>query len=481
MTDKRDPNYRENIITETRSMIEETIAGGKVLPPHLQGMKAITTADYLQGYSLEKPAKHLYFVEDLVRRLIARKLNPQGSKAAHWNIITAINSGLIEGFVAEGAINDPISLATAPELAYYKTLQETGQYTEEQLAESRNYDDTPALTMLTALQSLFVQEDIAHLGGNITALGAPTGLAAVDSAVAGSLAGSTNYDIGVSALTAWGWIRQSKGRVAGVDAARETNADIITSYTTGSVSSCVLTWNDVPGAFAYNVYIALHSGTLKYQKTVFANKCNLGTINAGNAPNSGDQTANPLAYDGMVNLMYNGSCYYKNMAGGVLTGDGAAGVVQVEDFLQYAWNTWRISATRILMNAQEMRTFKALTIGGGSWNTVRRTIDSAESRTFAAGSSVGSYWSPYTAQEIPIEASLHVPPGMIIFMTERIPYPQAETPNNMEFELQQEYFARPLAITDRTQKYSVSEIGVLKIYLPAACGIIKNISPAAII
>ena len=70
---------------------------------------------------------------------------------------------------------------------------------------------------------------------------------------------------------------------------------------------------------------------------------------------------------------------------------------------------------------------------------------------------------------------------MIIFMTERIPYPQAETPNNMEFELQQEYFARPLAITDRTQKYSVSEIGVLKIYLPAACGIIKNISPAAII
>lgn len=444
--------------------------------------KAINVAsDVLYGWPLEAPSKKLYFIEDAVRRLIPRYLNPTGGKAAHWKVVTRINASKIKAGVAEGDINADITLADTDKSANYKTLQMTSKYTQEALAMGRQFEDIPAYTMLSGLQSLMIQEDRYHIGGNIAALGTPAGLAAADSNVAGSLTGSTAYDFGVSALTIHGWLNGANGINSGIDSADETEAGTLTTFTTGSgKTSTILSWTDIPGAFAYNVYVALHNGTLKYQKTVFANSCNIGTVATGNAPNAGDQTADPLGYDGIVAQMVAGSCYSKAMGGAILHGDGAAGVIEIEDMLQSIWNTARISPTRFLVNAQEARSIKALTIGSSTANVTRRVIDQEGGQAFVAGSAVQAYYSPYAQQEIPILTSVHIPPGKLIAIAERVPYPNAETPNNFEFELQQEYFAQPLAIVDRTQKYSISEIGVLKLYLPIACGLINGIVATAV-
>jgi hypothetical protein len=96
---------------------------------------------------------------------------------------------------------------------------------------------------------------------------------------------------------------------------------------------------------------------------------------------------------------------------------------------------------------------------------------------FKAGAAVTAYYNPFTAQWIPIINSLHMAPGTMLLIGERVPYPNSETPNNIEIELQQDYYAEEFARTDRSIKVGVSCIGVQKLYFPTACGIIQNITP----
>ena len=86
-----------------------------------------------------------------------------------------------------------------------------------------------------------------------------------------------------------------------------------------------------------------------------------------------------------------------------------------------------------------------------------------------------AYYNPFTAQWIPILTSLHMAPGKILMLGERVPYPNSQTPNNFEVELQQEYYGEEFARTRRVQPLGVTCIGALKLYFPAACGVIANI------
>jgi len=460
------------ITQETIDMTKGVMANGP------QGLKGITVAsNYLYGYPLEAPAKKLYFIEDAMRRRIPRVQNPQGGTAAHWKQVTAINASKIKAAVAEAAINSDITFTDAEKSAIYRSLSMTGKYSDESRVMGRKFEDIPAFAMLSALQSLMIQEDRYIIGGNRSALGTPTGLAVVDSDVAGSLTASTAYDFGVSALTIHGWLN---GAVGGTSADESIGGVITTFSTAGGKTSAVLSWTDVPGAFAYNVYITLHGGTYKYQKTVFCNKTNVSTIVSGAACNVGDLTADAYAFDGIAAQLIAGSSYYVSMAGAPLTSDGAAGVVQIETMLQSIWNTARTGPTMFLANAQEAKALKLLSVGSSTANAVRIMVEQGEGREFKAGSSVGTYWNPYMAQEIPIIVSVHCPPGKIFALAERVPYPNAETPNNFEIETAQEYFGQEIAKTDRSQKVIVSCIEALKVYFPPACGIIGNISPAAI-
>ncbi len=120
---------------------------------------------------------------------------------------------------------------------------------------------------------------------------------------------------------------------------------------------------------------------------------------------------------------------------------------------------------------------KALAIGSAATNATRITVAMDGQAEFKAGAGVTAYYNPFTAQWIPIITSLHVAPGTILLVGERVPYPNAETPNNIEVELQQEYYAEEFARTQRQQPLGVTCIGALKLYFPAACGIIQCIAP----
>ena len=119
---------------------------------------------------------------------------------------------------------------------------------------------------------------------------------------------------------------------------------------------------------------------------------------------------------------------------------------------------------------------KKLAIGTSGSNATRITVAMDGQAEFKAGAAVTAYYNPFTAQWIPIIVSVHMAPGKIILMGEKIPYPNAETPNNFEVELQQEYYGEEFARVARSQNLGVTCIGALKLYYPTACGVIANIA-----
>jgi hypothetical protein len=372
----------------------------------------------------------------------------------------------------------------------YKTLNQYTTYTDEARIFGRKFEDVPQLGMLMVLQSLMIQEDRYLIGGNQNALGSPANVTLAGATTTGGLLVSgTAYDVVVSALTIHGWLNSATGH-ASADAADETAAVMtgsahINVTPGGSYNSFTVTWDDVPGAFAYNVYISLHStATPFYSATVFSNTATiLANKTSGNVANTADQTADTYGYSGIVEQLTYGTpavtgCYYKDMAGSAISTDGAGGVSQIETLLASIWNNYRTSPTVGLINSQEAKSIKKLAIGSSSTNAVRIMVTPDGKNEFGAGSAVNSYWNPYTRQWIELVTSVHIPAGKMLFLGETVPYPNAETPNNFEVELQQEYYGEMFARTSRQTPIGVTDIGALKLYLPGACGIIANCAAA---
>jgi hypothetical protein len=449
----------------------------------------LTSGNYLYGYPLEAPSKKLYFIEDTLRRRIPRILNETGGIAAHWKVITAINASKVKASVAEGAVATALTFTTSEKSANYKTLNQYNTYSDESRIFGRKFEDVPQLGMLANLQSLMIQEDRYDFGGNITALGPPTTVTVADNASSGGTFSTTSYYISVSALTIHGWLNGAAGHISGADAADETtitNCNTGTPFAATTLHTLTCSWTDVPNAFAYNIYCGTSSyAAAVYIGTAFTNSVTLtsptsynGYATGTGVGNSADQTADANGYNGLVPLMNAASsgAYYKSLAGSAFTGDGSGGVVEIETMLQSIWNNYRVSPTAFFVNAQEAKSIKKLTIGSSTSNAVRVTISQDDKNKFTAGSAVNTYFSPYQEQLIEIKTSVHCPPGKLIAVGETVPYPNAETPNNLEMELQQEYYGEMFARTTRQTPIGVTMIGALKLYLPGACGIIANIT-----
>ena len=330
--------------------------------------------------------------------------------------------------------------------------------------------------ILTTLQSLMVQEDLYDFGGNSTAINKPGTLTLAD-AEGGSLTATNQYYVAVSALTIFGWHNGASGRSGSADSEDETNGTTANITLASGKTAIDATWTDVPGAFAYNVFIGEAVGSEYYLCTVTTNHCKILTCpSSGHKPNQSNKTADANAYDGIVPQLVapSSGAYYRSLDGAGLTGDTAGGIVEIETMLESIWNNFRVSPTVIFMNAREAKTIKALSIGGGS-NSTRITINQDSKNRFTAGSAVNTYWSPYQEQLIELKTSVHVPAGKMIAIGETIPYPDSEVANNLEMELQQEYYGEIYARTERSTPIGVSMIGALKCYLPGACGIISNI------
>ncbi|HTR71863.1 MAG TPA: hypothetical protein VMH41_16760 [Mycobacteriales bacterium] len=440
--------------------------------------QGFSTTSGIVAYNLEAPAKNLYPVLTPLRNAIPRQGGGTGT-AVNWKAITAINTTAIDPFVSEGSIGTVPSFTENDVSAAYRSLGYPNTITFEAIQAARGFDDPRALMSIQTLQTTMIGEEGAILGGNRTAIGKPsaTGFTAADSTNSGPFTASTAYDFAVSALTLQGVLANSKGHVS-ADAVGETDGRTLTTYTTGSGKTAVkLTWGAVRGAVKYNVFIGAHSGTLYWafstgQTSIVIDNTVIASLpGSGGVANTGDQTANSLAFDGLVaqGQASANNGYWLDQAGATLTGDNAGGVKEIDVALQSQWDTNRLGPDVIWVNSQQAKDITAKVLANGSTTTMRVNLQAGADGTLQGGLYVDSYLNKFTQQAVPLRVHPNLPAGNVLMVANRLPgwFPNANVPSLWVMDVRQEYTQYDFAQTDRQYRIGVYVSEVLKGYFPA--------------
>lgn len=458
--------------------------------------EGITVATGLVGVDLEAPAKKTYPVLAPLGKRIPRKIHQKGAKQVDWRAITGINTAGLEAGVAEAAINTEITFTEVDRYARYKTLNMMSSVTDEAFWMSMGFEDARALSTLAALQALQIEEEKYILGGNTTTTGVALGTAptpTLDVMASGGCTGT--FNVVIVALNLMGYLQRTVN-ANGVTTAIKTAANkskASTAASTGSISSKMIkaSWTAVPGAVAYAVFAGTSGGeTLQNVVTTNYWDSGAGALTSGgqalSALTDADQSQNALAFDGIIYQAFaSGSgAYIRSLDNATLTADNAGGVVELDVALKALWDERRIGPSLALVNSQEaLNITKKVTGGTGSVAGYRVTLQPGESQKGLVGSFfVTGYINKFTSSLTPgnpdiVPFLVHpfLPPGMIVFISETLPYPKPEVASVFEMAVLQPYTAEEFARTTRKYPHGVTTQEALKVYFPAGIAIIYNI------
>lgn len=459
-------------IGEIRGQVNETF--GKSGNTTTAG---ITTDTGLVSLPLERPAKALYSVWTRLRERIARESSSQGGEGITWRAIVSIFGGGYDAGIAEAATGSTVRFTEENHTADYKTLGRLSNATFEAISAGQSFEDVVALATLAGLQNTQVSEEISILGGCTTGIAKPGAITAA-STNGGTLANTTTYDYGVSAVTLLGtdWVNGTgaRGHAAGADSANETDASTDDHATGGAGTALQLSWASVPGAFAYNVYAAAHGDPLKFVTQVTVPSYKLTAIPvAGNAPNGANLSANALQFDGIgVQAPLAGGDTFIDLAGAGLT-SGVGSVVEIDNALEVLFRTLKLPPTLLVVSGHEAVTIRNKILGNGvAVSNQRFNVDVAAGGAIRGGSIFMEYTNPFFPGS-PIEVLAHpfLPQGTAFLITEKLPpwYPKPEISTTWAIDARREYYSVEYAISTasgRSKPIGVYVEEVLKGYLP---------------
>ena len=450
----------------------------------------ITTGTGLVSIPLERPAKSLYSVYTKLRQRITRESEGKGGLSVTWRALTSIYNGGLDAGIAEGAVGSTVQFTEADVSAAYKTLGRLSSATYESISAAQTFDDAVAKATLGGLQNLQVSEEMSLLGGCTTGISAPAAITFADTGTGGSLTASTAYYYAVSAVTLLGtdWVNGTgaRGNNGTVDSANETTGATGTHTTTASgagSTATVLSWASVPGAFAYNVYAGASAGTLHWRAQVTVPTYTVLAIPAsGNAPNTGNQTANALQFDGIaVQAALAPGANFTDLKGASLTA-GTGSVNEIDAALETMFTTPKVAPTLLVVSGHEAKTIRNLVLAAGTAvSTQRFNVDVGPEGQIRAGSIFMEYTNPYFPG-MPVEVLAHpyMPQGTALLITEKLPpwYPNANIGTTWAVDTRREFYSIEYAIataSGRVKPIGVYVEEVLKGYFPTGTAVIAGI------
>jgi len=459
----------------------------------------------LQNFSLEKVAANLFPVITPFRNRIPRRIHEEGGTQANWKAFTAINSMGIEAGVADGNRGGATSTSSADYWAAFRQMGLEDFVTFGAQLSAKGFLDLRSRSNTNLLWALMIAEELTDIGGNTSMpLGQGNQPSAADVGTGGALAANTTYSVIVAPLTLAGFMTGNV--VSGVRGlVTRTNADqSVDTYGGGtgkpSANRTVATASDGNATHALNVLTAPTAGAAGYAwfwgpvgaevlgaittiNSLVITSAAGGTQTAASL-GANDNSTNGLVYDGILTqVAKTGSGYWATMPTGAagmgtpLTADGEGGVVEIDAALQWFWDTRRMSPTRIWCNSQERRNITKKVLMGSATGSQRFTINSDQGN-LTGGDLVRTYLNKFAmgaAQSLPIELHPDVPPGTLMFDTDRLPYPIPGQDELLVKLLRQDYNATDWALKSRKFESGVYFDGVLQNYAPFAFGAISNI------
>jgi hypothetical protein len=500
----------------------------------------IQQATNLLWYDLKPVVQMLYPYKELIPRISRLpRVSADGGNAFHWKRIVGINVNGASSGVSEGNRGARIAIAEQDLTAAFKTLGFESSVTFEARLGARNLSpEALGISVQAALRSLMIDEEKILINGDASLpLGVtptPTLVAGTVSGLTGTFAGGTVYVICV-ALTGMGYLGYSPynattnlggivGQVTKVNADGSTDTygggsaqpSVETSVATSGTQCVTATTTLVPGAFAYAWFVGSASGAeylagitpsnqaifTKYPATTNQPIGNL-KVGAVYADNSVDQlvpdgvlaqvfgqitgptpgqimSTNPLLPSG-VSFTAGGSIVYTMAAGNTGLTLSGSNFLEIDAVLRAAYDQYKIGYDRILISATDvLDTFGAMLGQASTSNGFRIWFDAdAETGRIVAGRRVTSYLNKFFNNTLDVEVHPYVPPGCILFWSDRSPYELSGVANLLEAKVRQDYYQIQWPWRSRRYEYGVYVDEVFPIYFTPAFGCIINKNPVS--
>ena len=484
-----------------RNALAKANAGANLAKSWTQSPNATTG---LTAYSLEAPAKTLTPLITPLRNELARSTGGMGIQA-NWRAVTKINNASISGGVSEGNRGGVIGTTVKEYLAAFRTIGVEDNVTWEADLAAQGFDDVKARAVQGTLHALMEIEEKLIVGGNgSVSLGQPATPVLVASTQGGAIAATTPVHVRAVALTMDGYLAASGGTVlaqvtrANADGSTDTynggasQASAAANVTTGTggTNSVAASVQAVIGAVGYAWFVG-DAGTQRLYGTTTTNSVVITHLAAGGQTLpadlvTNDRSANLMVFDGFLALAAKpgSGAYWKALPtgtaglGSTLTADGAGGIEQLDEMLEWYWTQHRISPTEIWVSAREANTLRKKALAGVQNGTHRFSFN-AQQGMITAGSMLRGYLNQYSmsgAQDIPIRLHPNLPPGTILVLTHELPYRLSGVDKVNRILCRKDYHQTEWPMRSRKYEYGVYSDQVLQCYFPPGIGVISNIA-----
>ena len=500
----------------------------------------IQQATNLLWHDLRPIVQMLYPYRELIPRISRLpRVAADGGNAYHWKRIVGVNVNGASSGVSEGNRGARIAISEQDLTAAYKTLGFESSVTFEARLGARNLSpEALGISVQSSLRSLMIDEEKILINGDASLpLGltpTPTLVHGAITGLSGSFSSGTVYVICV-ALTGMGYLGMSPysaatntggilGQVTKVNADGSTDTygggsaqpSVETSTSTSSAELVTATVALVPGAFAYAWFVGSASGAeylagvtpsnqaifTKYPATTNMPIGNL-KVGAVYTDNSVDQlipdgiltqifgqvmgpspgqlmSTNPLLPNG-VGFTAGGSIVYSMPAGNNGLTINGSNFEEIDAVLRAAYDQYKIGFDRILISATDvLDTFGAMLGQAASSNGFRIWFDAdQETGRIVAGRRVTSYLNKFFNNTLDVEVHPYVPPGTIVFWSDRSPYELSGVANLLEAHVRQDYYQIQWPWRSRRYEYGVYCDEVFSCYFTPAFAAIVNKNPSS--
>lgn len=450
-------------------------------------------SDGFMGVNLEAPAKLLVPLLSPFRQTIGREVLGGGS--ADWKEITAVAPGG-RFSSAYGTRSNGYTITKGNKNAVFKSYGQFWDYQWEAEIQGRNFENVPdrvkTLNLLLALR----REEGLIFGGNITALGTPTGLATTPATTGAAAAGgvgiaAATYQCRVAALTWEGMLfasrvaRTSKsasqffdaslvvptqGGTVGITAAQANVAAVVGGSTDGIIT---MTWNAIAGAFGYAIYVDNKLQCVLPAQT----KVTLTGINTtGEAVPGADSSASSTDFDGIVpQIVAAATGNMKRRVNLALSSPSGNQIPEIADAIQEGYDRYKVQPSRLIVgwDVHDQIDRKLASVTNDRINL--NYMVGPEGPQFAQ---VRYYPSPVDGRQIPIEQQPNLFGGMILGVLDEVPIVDSEIPAAWKMKMGSDFQQLSYAMTNPKFEGEMRAYGALAGYANALQFILYDIHRA---
>jgi hypothetical protein len=152
---------------------------------------------------------------------------------------------------------------------------------------------------------------------------------------------------------------------------------------------------------------------------------------------------------------------------------------EIDAVLRAAYDQYKIGYDRILISATDvLNTFGAMLGQASTANGFRLWFDAdQETGRIIAGRRVTSYLNKFFNNTLDVEVHPYVPPGCILFWSDRSPYELSGVANLLEAHVRQDYYQIQWPWRSRRYEYGVYCDETFPCYFTPAFGAIINLNP----